>query len=134
VPALRLTLAAFAVVACAWFVLGIVQSHDQSRADALIHQPGTPTPAQTARILSLLHGAAALNPDRNIDLLRAQAQTRGGQAAAAERDMKQVVRDEPMNVDAWIVLGLAAGQRDPATASLARARERELAPPVPAGG
>jgi predicted Zn-dependent protease len=134
VPALRLALAASAVVACAWFVLGIVQSHDQSRADALIHQPGTPTATQTARILSLLRSAATLNPDRDIDLLRAQAQTRGGQPAAAEREMKEVVRDEPMNVDAWIVLGVSAGRRDPATASLARVRERALAPPVPAGG
>jgi predicted Zn-dependent protease len=96
-----------------------------------VHASGTPTRAQTAEILQLLDQASVLNPDRNIDLLRAQAEVRAGDAATAERQLKQVVHDEPMNVDAWIVLGFATRQRDPALASLASAKERELAPPVP---
>ena len=127
----RVALAAVAVVACAWFALGIRQSRDLERADALVHQSGTPTKGQTSEILRLLHRASLLNPDRNVDLLRAQAEVRAGDAATAERQTKRVVRDEPMNVDAWIVLGFATQQRDPAVARLATAREQELAPPVP---
>ena len=124
-------LAALALLACAWFGLGIRQSHEEARADALVHAAGTPTGAQTATILRLLDSASTLNPDRNIDLLRSEAEVRAGQAAIAERQLMKVIRDEPMNVDAWIELGFAARRIDPTVASLAAARVRELAPPVP---
>ena len=74
-------LAALALLACAWFGLGIRQSHEEARADALVHAAGTPTGAQTATILRLLDSASTLNPDRNIDLLRSEAEVRAGQAA-----------------------------------------------------
>ena len=126
----RLALATLALVACAWFGLGISQTRDQTRATTLLDQRGTPTAMLTSQILHLLDGAATLNPDRRIDLLRAQAEVRAGDPERATRTMERVVRDEPLNVDAWIVLGFAAGSRDPALARLARARERELAPPA----
>jgi Flp pilus assembly protein TadD len=93
----------------------------------------TPSRATTDQILRLLDHAATLNPDRSIDILRAQAELRAGDDAAAERTAKALVRDEPLNVYAWIVLGFASQQRDPATARLARAHQLELAPPVPSG-
>jgi hypothetical protein len=130
--AARIAIAVVALVACAWFALGVRQAHDQARATSLINQPGTPSASETRQILQLLDRAATLNPDRSIDLLRAQAEVRHGEGQIALRQMLGVVRDEPLNVDAWIVLGFAAGGgRDPAVASLARIKERQLAPPVP---
>jgi hypothetical protein len=130
--AVRVAVFAFAVAACAWFVVGLVQTHDQSKATGLIDQPGTPSPALTKRILSLLDGAGRLNPDRNIDLLRSQALSRAGRAPAAVATAERVVRAEPDNVDAWIVLGFAARRIHPNIAQLALEKEIELAPRVPA--
>ena len=47
--AARLAIAALAVAACAWFVIGVIQSHNESRATALINGGGTPTPAPRPR-------------------------------------------------------------------------------------
>ena len=129
----RLALVALAVVACAWFALGIEQLHEQSRANALMAQPGTPSAALTARILHLLDRAATLNPDRQIDLLRVQADLRAGKDASAVKTGEAVVRAEPQNVSAWAVLEFAAGADDPPLARLAQERVRELGPPVKTG-
>lgn len=126
----RLALLALAVAACAWFALGAVQVHDLTRASALIPNQTTLTPAQAARILHVLDRASTLNPDRTIDVLRGETYVHVGDKAAAERVMKSVVRDEPMNVDAWIVLGIAADPSDPVIEQLAIAKQRELVPPV----
>ncbi len=126
----RVGLVALALVACAWYVIAVRQARDQAAAAALVQGNLTPVPAVTRHALDLLDAAATLNPDRAIDLLRAQALVRAGQAPAALRLMKSVVAAEPDNVDAWIVYGFAAGSRDPAVARLARAKRLELAPPV----
>jgi Tfp pilus assembly protein PilF len=129
--AARVAIAALAVAACAWFVIGVIQSNNESRATALIDGSGTPTPAQTAQIQDWLDTAGTLNPDRNIDLLRAQAEVRAGQSAKALVLMKRVVRDEPRNADAWVVFGFAAQAQSPALARMAHAQVLKLAPPVP---
>jgi hypothetical protein len=127
----RLAVFAAAIVVCAWFILGVVQTHDQARATALIDESTRPSAALTANILRLLDGAGTLNPDRDVALLRAQAQTRAGDGGAALRTAEGVVRDEPQNIDAWVVLGFAAQSVHPGLARLAREKELELAPPVP---
>jgi Flp pilus assembly protein TadD len=129
--AARFAIAALAVAACAWFVIGVIQSDNESRATSLINRGGTPTAAQTAQIQSWLDTAGTLNPDRNIDLLRAQAEVRAGQSARALHLMKRVVRDEPRNANAWIVFGFAAQAQSPALARMAHAQVLKLAPPVP---
>ncbi|MGA2008914.1 MAG: hypothetical protein ABSH51_00055 [Solirubrobacteraceae bacterium] len=131
-PVLRLAIVVWALLACAWFALGAVQTHDENAAIALIDQPGTPSATQTARILALLHGAARLNPDRNIALYRSQAQTRAGDSAAAVRTALSVTRAEPLNIDAWTVLAFAAQRTDPAQSRRAQREQLTLAPPVPA--
>ncbi len=128
---LRWPLAAGAALLCAWFVLGTVQAHDESVATALIDRSGTPSPALTARILGLLDTAGTLNPDRDIALLRSQAQTRAGRNVAAVRTARGVTRAEPLNINAWTVLAFAAQPVDPTEARLARAHQHSLAPPVP---
>ena len=130
--ALRWAILASALVVCAWFVLGAVQTHDVNHATALIDRSSTPSVALTARIMRLLDGAATLNPDRNVDLLRAQAQTRGGENRAAVRTALAVTHAEPLNIDAWTVLGFAAQHVDPAEARAAQNEQTRLAPPVSA--
>ncbi len=127
----RVAVFALALIVCAWFALGQVQARDETHATALIDQPGTPTPALTAKILGLLHSAGTLNPDREVDLFRAQALTRAGDSAAAMRTAQAVVRAEPQNIDGWVALGFAAQRVDPGIAKLAQEKELELAPPVP---
>jgi hypothetical protein len=129
--AAALAVAALALAACAWFVLGVVQVNKQSDATALIARGGTPSRAQTAEILRELDSAGTLNPDRNIDLLRAQAEVRARESAIALALMRRVVSAEPRNVDAWIVLGFAARAQSPALARLANAEILKLAPRVP---
>jgi hypothetical protein len=128
--ALRLSVLALAVVACAWFAVGIVQTRDQTQAETLLHRFATPTPATTANIMSLLGSAGILNPDRNIALDRSQAQTRAGRPQAGVATAESVVSAEPQNVTAWLVLGFAAGRVDPGLAGRARAKVMQLAPPV----
>ncbi len=127
----RWLLALGAAVLCAWFVLGTVQAHDEDAATALLDQSGSPAPATTARILHLLDTAGTLNPDRDIALMRSQAQSRAGRNAAAVRTAQAATRAEPLNIDAWTVLAFAAQSTDPAEARLARAQQTRLAPPVP---
>jgi hypothetical protein len=129
--AARFAIAALAVAVCAWFVVGAIQTDNENRATAVINGGGTPTPAQTAQIEHWLDTAGTLNPDHNIDLLRAQAEVRAGQSAKALALMKRIVRDEPRNADAWIVFGFAAQSQSPALARLAHAEVLDLAPRVP---
>jgi hypothetical protein len=131
---LRWALLACALIVCAWLVLGEVQTHAQDNATALVDEPSVPTPALTAQILHLLSTAGTLNPDGNIGLLRSQALTRAHRSRAGVRAAEQVARDEPMNADAWVVLGFAAQHvaSDSALVRYANAQLLKLVPPVPA--
>jgi hypothetical protein len=128
-PVLRWGLLAVALVMCAWFALGAIQTRDQDRAAALINTFVSPSPAVTEHILGLLDTAGTLNPDRNIDLLRAQALVRAKRVRAGIAAALSVARAEPHNANAWIVLGFAA-QHDPTLARLAREQLQKLVPPV----
>jgi hypothetical protein len=109
---LRLTLLAFAVAACGWFLLGERQASDLLGATAIVNTSGTPSRAEAARARSLLDSAATLNPDRSVDVLRGQLAVDGNQYRSAERIEEAVVRDEPMNIEAWVQLANAAQQRN----------------------
>jgi hypothetical protein len=125
---LRALLALFAIVVCAWFVVGVRQAHDIDHATALLstgsHISG-PTAAQAA---SLLHGAQLLNPDHQVDVLRAQLADERGDRRTAEQILRGVVAAEPLNALAWVQLARSA--TDGATLRLAFARLAVLVPPV----
>jgi Flp pilus assembly protein TadD len=105
--ALRLGISIGAAIVAAWFVLGWVQARDAGRAQALISSQ--PLSRQSARqASSLLDSAAELNPDRNIDILRAQLADERHNSALAVRIMEGVTRAEPMNIEAWRELGVVA--------------------------
>jgi predicted Zn-dependent protease len=128
----RVALLGVATIACAWFALGAFQVHSLNRANALLPQNANVSPPQARAIADQLDRAGTLNPDRAVDVLRAELYIHAGNRPAAESLVKRVLRDEPDNIDAWFLLQIAAFPRDPATVQLARKRQRELDPPVPA--
>ncbi len=119
-----------ALVACAWFGLGIVQTRDTNRASAIVTAPGPLGAAAGAHAASLLHDAGVLNPDTAVKLLRAQLVDREGHPAAARAIVLGVLAGEPRNIDAWVQLARVS-QGDPQTFRLALTRARALAPIVP---
>jgi predicted Zn-dependent protease len=126
----RATLLILAIVACAWYVLGIRQAHDTAAATALLAR-GTPvTAAEAARADALLHVAAQLNPDQQVVILRAQVAYDRGDRRRAEQLLAPVVRDEPRNAVAWLWVARAAP--DPMTFKRALASIGRLVPQVPA--
>jgi predicted Zn-dependent protease len=115
--AARVTGATAAIVIAAWFALGAYQSHEVARATASAAR-GHLTAAQARSADAALDGAATLNPDRAVDVLRARVALAAGQTARARRILNAVVADEPQDLEAWIAL---------ARASLHDFRQRQIA-------
>ena len=114
----RAGLLGFAVVACAWFALGVHQARDTNRANALIGGPAPLTAQQAQRARSLLSSAATLNPDQTPEILRGQLALQQRQSRRAGRILSSVTRREPLNLHAWSELAYAAaraGDRRPLT-------------------
>lgn len=129
--ALRAGIVALAVAAIAWLVLGIAASHAQDDLARLVAVTKHPTAAQIARAVDLRRDAEQWVPGRRPSLLEATLRLKGGDAPGAARLLTDVVRDEPENGEAWLLLSQAARDRDPALAERASARVRALAPEVP---
>ena len=125
---LRLLVAVFAVFACAWFALGLRQARDVDHATTLLSAGAHIGGRDAAQAASLLHDAHVLNPDRQVDVLRAQLADERGDRQAAERILRKVVAAEPMNAQAWVVLARSA--TDGQTLRLAFRRLAALVPPV----
>jgi predicted Zn-dependent protease len=125
---LRALLALFAIVVCAWFAIGVRQAHDIDHATALLSAGSRISGEDAAHAASLLHGAALLNPDRQVDVLRAQLADERGDRPEAERILRGIVAAEPMNAVAWVALARSA--TDPATLRQAFAHLSVLVPPV----
>lgn len=123
----RIALVAVAVLACAWFALGIRQVSDQREAQRLIAGPALYDAAKAGRARSLLERASELNPDPQPDLIRAVLELRRGERPAAQRILLAVTRREPENITAWYLLEVATLRRDPALNVRAVERVRELA-------
>jgi predicted Zn-dependent protease len=127
----RASCAALALAACAWFALGIRQSSDLNHATAIVSGLTGQiklSPAQARSANSLLSSAGVLNPDLQVDVLRARVALLTDDRASAKRILLSVVRREPMNLDAWY--GLATSATDGATVSRALARLAQLEPKV----
>ena len=102
-------LAAGALAVSAWFGLGWVQARDTGRASALVAPGNRISPARAAQIGAWLRSAGTLNPDHQVDLLRARLDLDRGNDLAAVRILESVTRSEPLNVFAWLQLGFTAG-------------------------
>jgi predicted Zn-dependent protease len=126
----RAALGLIAAAVVAWFAVGIVQSHDEQRAEAIVSTLRLLSPAQASRARGLLDDANLLNPDfADLGIVRAQLQLGQGRRAAAQRTLASVVRREPENIAAWDLLASAAPAGS-ATHRSALAHVYELAPPV----
>jgi predicted Zn-dependent protease len=117
-PLARISLLVLAVCACGWFGLGAVQSHATDAATSIVSGTGELTPAQAGRARSLLRTAGTLNPDRSIDLLRAQLAVREGRPSTAIGILRQTVAAEPMNLLAWLALAHTALGNDQAAVQM----------------
>jgi predicted Zn-dependent protease len=125
----RPLLVLIALAITAWFALSVHQTVDTDRASALM----TPhaTPAHLARADALLDSAKALNPDRSVDILRAQVELDAHHEARARAILERVVAAEPDNALAWEWLARAS-VGDLHEFYLAAFRLEQLVPPVPA--
>ncbi|HEY2317553.1 MAG TPA: hypothetical protein VGH67_04600 [Solirubrobacteraceae bacterium] len=98
---LRPALLALALAACAWFALGIRQSHEIDQAENTI-AAAHPAAGQLRAAGQRLRAAAFLNPDRAVDIDRGRLDLKQHRPAQARRILAGVVADEPQNLDAWI--------------------------------
>jgi predicted Zn-dependent protease len=125
----RIGLAAAALIAAAWFALGVYESRAVSQARSAAAGRGPISGAQARRADDLLHDAATLNPDRAVDVLRAQVALARGDAARSRQILDGVVRREPQDLDAWIALARASAN-DVRQRQIALLHILKLAPPA----
>jgi hypothetical protein len=129
--ALRVVLGAVGAVLCAWFVLGLIQTHDQTQVNTLVTDHSRLSFAQARAAQKSLNEGETLNPDESLASLRALVQTRAGQTRKAIATALAVARAHGQDINAWLVLEyLVSGGVDPPLYRLAAARTAVLAPPV----
>jgi predicted Zn-dependent protease len=97
-----------AIVVSAWFALGIHQAHEVAHATNVIQASRTLTATQARAIDSGLDSARTLDPDREVDILRARASIKAAQPRLAQGILERVVHAEPSNLEGWIWLAGAA--------------------------
>jgi hypothetical protein len=124
----RGSLLVLALVACAWFALGIVQARDKDRATALLSSQTQLSSATASHVGSLLHSAGTLNPDSTVDILRARLASLQHDRARAQMLLRSVVAREPQNLDAWVALAQTELHGDPQLLLLSVAHIARLDP------
>lgn len=129
--AARIAIVVVALIALAWLSVNLRGFGLSERGERLAQTPN-PTPAQVADAERALEDARFLNPDTRPLLVEgALLAAQGGRRAREGIDMLELaVRREPDNLVAWGVLAEATRRLDPARSRAARARARELSPPV----
>ena len=131
---IRALIVVLALLAGGWLAVQERAAHAEREIDKIAFGPGGTLGADTvARAEDLLRTDRRLNPDRRPDLYEAVVLGRAGRTREAIAVLRRTVAAEPENLEAWALLARAARTEDPALAARARARQRELAPPVPEG-
>jgi hypothetical protein len=125
----RVVLVALSVAVIAWCGVRLIGTGAQADLDRIAFGAGFPSTPE--RVDDLVTGASRLTPDPRPRMYRAAIAIRADDLAAATRELRAVVADEPENLEAWSLLARAADGVDPVLAARAAARARELAPPVP---
>jgi predicted Zn-dependent protease len=119
-----------ALAACAWYALGIRETHETDRATAIV-SASTPLSAEQVReASSLLSSAKVLNPDTAPDVLRGQLERDQGRFAQARATLERVIAREPDNAVAWLWLAKSSPGM-PKTAIGALLHISRLVPAVP---
>jgi Flp pilus assembly protein TadD len=110
-PALaRVGLALVAVLVAAWFALAFYQAKETGKAGALVGGAQRLAPGQTQAARSALDSAGTLNPDRAVDVLRGELAIDQHDYPSAIRLLSGVTASEPLNLTAWVELGIAAAK------------------------
>jgi hypothetical protein len=125
---LRGALVVVALLALGW--LGVLYRDrrvGQDAADVIFYQPQLP-PAEFERQLDRLRDARLLDPDRYWDLTRARYLLLRDRPRRALRAAQELVRDEPDNLEAWLVVFRASELVDPSRSGDAIDRIRQLNP------
>ena len=104
----RASVLVVAVIACAWFVVGIRQAHDTAAATSIITHRGGLSAAQVAHARSLLSAAGSLNPDSQVEVLSGRLAYVENERSSAVSIFENVLRREPANVQVWLLLSEAA--------------------------
>jgi predicted Zn-dependent protease len=127
----RVAVLLVSLAAAAWLASAYPGTRAEEQAREIRAAPGRPlTPGQVARSIELLEDARRARPDGEVVVKLAGLELTAGRPDRAAELLRPLVREEPENVPAWAALALALGRSDPAAAREARARQRELAPPV----
>jgi len=131
---IRALIVVIALLAGGWLAVQERAARAESDLETIAFGPGGALDAASvARAEDLLRTDRRLNPDRRPDLYEAVVLGRAGRTREAIGVLRRAVAAEPDNLEAWALLARAARTEDPALAARARARQRELAPPVPEG-
>jgi hypothetical protein len=125
--AVRVLLVAVAALAGLWLVQSLSPVRDQKAGLAAVRAKDG-----VDRAYRLLEDAAAGTRSTAPELNLAQLDAFTKQPARAIPRLRAVVAREPENYEAWVLLAQTARTADPALSARARARARELSPPVPA--
>jgi predicted Zn-dependent protease len=105
---LRVAAGVIALVCCAWFALGARQAIDLSRATAIASQQRPLGPKQVRRARSLLDEAGTLNPDQQVNVVRAELAIDQGENSRARQILHAVIHREVNNLQAWLTYARAS--------------------------
>lgn len=99
---IRYALAAIAVAALAWFVIGARQAHLVDAARTQLNNDAGVQAGATRHTESLLHSAAFFSPGTDVTLLRARLAMEQHAWPRATRLVHEATAAEPDNLAAWI--------------------------------
>ena len=128
----RIALGAVAVAALLWLGAGLRSAQLQDRAGEVAGDRRKALEPRVQEAFALLQRSRRFNPDARPLLFQAYLllfiEARREQGV---RLIERVIRREPENHLAWLLLARATARSDPRKAAAARARLRRLSPPVP---
>ncbi|HEV7846572.1 MAG TPA: hypothetical protein VGO83_09970 [Thermoleophilaceae bacterium] len=127
--AARLALGVLAIVVLAWLGLGLRNARLEADGARLIgSSPATAPPQRLAEARDDYRRANKLNVDSGPDIRVAGLANFTGHPREALAVLRGVVRREPENFDAWLLMASVAAKVDRPLAARAHARAVELNP------
>ena len=127
---MRVLVALLALVVAAWLGVQAAGAHGDAEVTRITLSERTPSAQELRRAEQLIGRMQRLNPDERPRQLRGLVAYREGDVRRATAIFRSITRAEPENLQAWAQLARVASDYDPPLAEAARARMRELAPPV----
>ena len=122
-------LATAAAVAAVFALLWLHSARLETQGQAIAERPAaTLSRAEVDRAARLFQSARSNNPDSRPVVLEAGLLIRTGRPRQAVTLLRPVVKREPQNLTAWVLLAASAPSVDPALARSAVARAKALNP------